>query len=293
MRLQAVLICTLAACLLFLPDAARAGSNEGAAGFSRQAADLLARADFDGALNAYREAAKADPENQEYRQQYALVRRIAKMRESIDKEQNPQKWETTARALRSFYYNHGLFGEALPVDRQFHTKLNTAESATMLAETELKLDMNAEAADLLGGLDEQKQSPHTQALLGLALARQGKLDEARAIAEKCVLPDAAGPDLFFNVARMRALLGDASQALSLLVRTLEQTPPSRLEARVAEAKTCPDFANLVAAADFGKALKTPSKVKESGCSGGSSCGKCPSKSKCSAAKGESSTKVDH
>jgi tetratricopeptide (TPR) repeat protein len=270
-----------------------AGSADRAAQLSSEGSTLLAKADFDGALKAYAQAAKADPENEGYRQQYALVRRISKMRKGIDKERNPEKWETNARALRSFYYENEIYAEALALDRQFHARLNTAESAGMLAETELALGMNGEAAELLSGLDEQQASPHTRTLLGIALARQGKLDEARALAPECVPPDGAGPAPYFDLARLRALLGESSPALETLARSFELTLPSRLEALKTKAKTCPDFAALATGPDFAKALETPSKIKESDCSGGSSCGKCPHRAKCSKQKSKGSTKPGH
>lgn len=264
-------------------------SREEATALFAQGDVLLAQADFTAALKAYANAAKADPEAQAYRQQYAMVRRIIKMREAIEQEKNPEKWESTARALRSFYYEHGIHGEALGLDRQFHTRLNTAESAAMLAETELTLGMNAEAAELLSGLGEDKNSLQTQVFLGIALARLEQVDKAKTIAEGCKVPDDAGPGTLFDVARLRALIGDASGALALLARSFESTPPSRLDAFKDYAKKAPDLSAVVARADFAKVLETASKVPESSCSGGTSCGKCPSQSSCSSKSSKSST----
>lgn len=290
MSVRHVLILLAIGCVAVGSRTASAGSTEQAAQLSSQGKTLLANGDVEGALKAYAGAARADSENQEYRQQYAMVRQVVKMRKRIGKERNPEKWETTARALRAFYYEHRVFGEALPLDEQVHAKLNTAESAALLAGTQLLLGMNAEAAELLGGLDAKQAMPQVSALLGIALARQGEIDDAKAAAQKCVLPDNAGPGLCFDLARLRALLGEAGEALGLLTRCFESTPPSRLEGRKTQAKECPDFTTLVAGADFAKVLETKSKVKESACSGGTSCGKCPSRSKCSKSTGSTEDK---
>lgn len=267
------------------PPLAWAGPADGAAEAFDQGDVLLAKGDFDAALKAYATAAKADSANQAYRQQYSVVRRVIKMRKRIEKESNPEKWASTAEALRAFYYEHGVYAEALPLDRQFHARVNTPQSAAMLAQTQLELGMDAETAALLSSLDKDKTSPRTQVLLGIALARQGKLDEAKGIAKDFAVPKDAGPPVLWDLARLRALVGDSSDALGLLTRCFESTPPSRLDAAKTEAKESNDFRTLLANADFAKALETKSKVKESGCSGGSRCGKCPSRASC----GKSST----
>ena len=262
------------------PPLARADSAHRAADAFAQGGVLVAKGDFDAALKAYATAAKADSANQAYRQQYSLVRRVIKMRKRIEKESNPEKWVASAEALRAFYYEHGVYTEALPLDRQFHAKMNTPESAAMLAQTQIELGMDAEAAGLLSGLDKDKITPRSQVLLGIAFARQGKLDDARRIAKDFAVPKDAKPPVLWNLARLRALVGDSSDALGLLTRCFESTPPSRLDAAKTDAKESKDFGTLLASADFAKALETKSKVKESGCSGGTSCGKCPSRASC-------------
>ncbi|MGB9625953.1 MAG: hypothetical protein ACPMAQ_13950 [Phycisphaerae bacterium] len=249
---------------------------------------LLAKADFDGALKAYAAAAKADPDKQEYRQQYAIVRRVVQMREAIAREKNPQKWEQMARALRGFYVNSGIYSEALAIDKQLHAKLNTPATAVMLAETQLALSMNADAEKVLSGIDEKSATPESRVMLGIALARQKKIDEAKAAAAKCKPTAEAGPGFLYDLACLKALTGDAAGAVEAITKAFEQTPPSRLERMKSHAKEDKDLASVAGTEAFAKALKTQSKVKESSCSGGSDCGSCPSKGSCGSAKGGSS-----
>lgn len=291
MTVRNISISAAFAALMFCATPGWASSPDQARAAFARGGKLLAEGDFDAALKSFATAAKADAENQEYRQQYSLLRRVIKMRKRIEKEKNPEKWQASAEALRAFYYEHGVYTEALPLDRQVHAKQNTAQSAAMLAQTQLELGMNAEAADVLAGLEESEATPATRALLGIALARQGQLEQAKDVARQCAAPKDAKAGLLWDLARLHALLGDASDALSLLTRCFESIPPSRLDLAKTEAKNSKDFATLVASAEFTRALETKSKVKESSCSGGSSCGSCPSRSGCSkSSKSASSTK---
>jgi thioredoxin-like negative regulator of GroEL len=271
--------------VVLAPQAGSAGSPEVAAESFTRGKALLAQGEFEGALKAFAEAAKADRDNTSYRDQYALLRQVTKMRSRIAKEQNAEKWQETAKALRSYYYQNEIYAEALSLDRTLHSKVGNGESAARLAETLLALNMNAEADELLGGLDSKLVTPQARAFHGIALARMGKLDESRSVAEGSSIPDKASPQLLYSLARMRALLGDTSDALSLLTRCFESTPPSQLDTRKTKAKECTDLKALAATPDFGQVLKTQSKVKESSCSGGTSCGKCPSRTACSKSKG--------
>jgi tetratricopeptide (TPR) repeat protein len=242
---------------------------------------LLAKEDFDGALTAYAAATKADPKNQEYRQEHALLRRIIKLRGDIEMETDAAKFERDALALRAFYYDHELYRLALRLDHKVHAKLATADSAARLAETQLQLDNNADAAALLSRLDESQATGRTRILLGIALARQGRTDQAKLLAAKCANLDDLGPGLLFDLARLRALIGDQDKALALLIRCFELTPPSRLEAFRNYARQCKDLGTLIAsAARFDEVMRTQSKIKESSCSSGADCGKCPAKAAC-------------
>ncbi|NQT17547.1 MAG: hypothetical protein HQ582_32635 [Planctomycetes bacterium] len=247
---------------------------------------ILAGGDLHGALRAYETAVRADRANQEYLQQYMLVRRAVVLHQNLKTEEDPERWRLTAQALHAFYVSQGVLANALEVDRTIHGRLNTAYSAAQLAETQLAMELDAEAAKVLAALGPEKTTPSTQALLAIALARQGKREEAKRIAERVSLDDDAGPGTLYGSARMHAVVGGQQRALSFLARSFEAVPPSRLEALKAHARQCPEFAGLVSLAGFTKALKTESKVVESKCSGGSSCAGCPMRGSCSQDQGK-------
>jgi len=247
---------------------------------------LLAKGDFQGALKAYATAARADRANRDYLQQYTLVRRIVMLRDRLGTEKGPKRWEYVARALHSFYVSQDLYSEALAIDKKIHARLNNASSARMLAETQLAMRLNEEAAKMLAALDPNKATPATQALLGVALARQNKLDQARQIATRLELPENVGPRMTYCAARLHAIAGNPEQAIRLLARVFEGVPPSQIDGFKEHARLCPDFARLASTADFAKALTTKSKVPESACSGGRGCANCPKRGNCPHSRGQ-------
>ncbi len=252
-----------------------------AAGAFAEGEAFLAKADFAAALNSFRTAAKNGGKNQEYAQQYAMLRQVLQMRRNCPKEKNTERWLKMAEALRTFYYEHGLHSEALPLDQERHQRHRSADSAAMLAETQLALGMDSQTVEMLGCLTPEETSPRTRVLHGLALARLGQTEMAKQAAEQPQqLSDDFGPRYFYDLARMRAAVEDTNGAINALIRSLELTPPSRLEALKTEAKKCKEFSTLVGTPGFAQAMNTPSKIDESACSQGSACGNCPQRAAC-------------
>jgi tetratricopeptide (TPR) repeat protein len=247
---------------------------------------LLAKGDFAAALQSYAAAAKADRDNQEYMQHYAMLRRIVDMRSRLETEQNAERWDYLAKALRAFYLSERIYPELLKLDREVHARLGSADSATLLAETQLAVGQNAEAAKLLAALEPGKATPMTQTLRGVALARTGKTDEAKQIAKDVEVPADAGPRMAYAAARFYAAVGDSAKALQWLQTCFEVTLPSMADSYKSHAKGCADFAALAASPEFARVLETKSKIPESKCSGGSSCANCPMSGKCSKSQGK-------
>jgi len=280
-RRPVLLLMCLAVCLAW-PLMAQATPAEQAFAQGQQ---LLADGDLQGALQALATAVKQDRENPEYVRQYTMLRRVVQLRQRLAAEQDPRRWEYMARALRAFYLDQGIYPEALELDEQIHGKLQNAQSASMLAETQLAMNHNAEAATMLGRLAPVEHTPTTRALRVLALVREGKTDEARGLAEQVPLPEKAGPRTIYTVAWMQAALGNEREAMALLTRAMEELSPSQQPGFVAHAEACPEFANLPKGA-MAKVLQTKSKVPESKCSGGKSCAGCPMRGNCPKSQGQ-------
>ncbi|MFH1144938.1 MAG: hypothetical protein V1774_10385 [Candidatus Eisenbacteria bacterium] len=250
------------------------------AGHFAEGQRLLAGADFPAALKAYQAAATADPGNTEYQQQAAILRQVIQLRENVKQETNPEKRETIRGALRAYYYEHRLYGEALPLDQDRHATRPSPESATLLAETLLELGRDVEAETVTATVSSQDAPPAARLLHGIALARLGRVDDARTLADAVALPEGASADVLLHGARLQSLVGRADACCSLLARTMQATAPSALPAVKEYARACPDFAAVVGASSFATALETGSKVSESKCSQAPSCGGCPRAKSC-------------
>jgi tetratricopeptide (TPR) repeat protein len=246
---------------------------------------LLAKGDLHGALKAYAAALQEDRSNAEYAQQFMLVRRVLLLEDRLSKETDPSRRVEVCQALRAFYVSHGLRERSLPLDEEIFERLGTANAAIQLAETHLALDREAAATQLLSSLKADRANDATQALLSVALARQGKLNEARKVAGGITATEDAGPGTLYIFARMRAALGEEQFALTTLKRCLESVPPSQIDSLRSHARACADFASLARSESFAEVLKTESKVPESPCSGGSHCGNCPMRGNCQASRG--------
>jgi len=241
---------------------------------------LLENGSFQGALQAYSTAVRAERTNPQYGQHFMLVRRVIALRESLDQERDPQRWLRIAQSLRSFYISEEIYSEALSVDEKIHARLNSALSAEQLAETQLAMRKDAEASGILLALGPEKTTTVTQALLAIALGRQGQVDEARKIGEGIAGSGSDDPGTLYVLARMQAIVGNDGAALGLLTRCFEAVPPSRLDDLKTHAKQNPELAALASTDGFATALQTESKVAESQCSGGSSCAGCPMRGGC-------------
>jgi hypothetical protein len=266
----------------FLAVGAR-GAGDGAA-LCAEGGRRLAAADFDGALKAYGDAAAADRANADYQQQFAILRQVIQLRGAVASEQSPKKWETMARALRSYYYDHRLYAESLPLDQQRYGRASTPENGALLAETLLELGRNADAETALASDHGSEAPPAARLLYGIALARQGRIEPARAVANAVTLAEGTAADPLFHAARLQALLGQPDASAALLTRAMQATPPAALAAARERARACADFGPVASTPAFTAALETGSSMTQSKCSMGPSCGGCPMAKGCAKTK---------
>lgn len=269
------------ACCLCPPASWAANSAEEAFQKSQQ---LVAAGDLLAAKKALTTAVKTERGNQAYRKQYMLVSQALKLEKAVKTQQDPQRWESSAKSLSLFYTSQGLHAQSLPVDEAIFQRLRTEEAAMQLADTLLSLDQNERAVEVLRSIQPKQATTASQALLSVALARQGNLSEAsRMEAAFKVAPDTDSVALFL-VARAQAAIGEDAKSLTTLARCYESVMPSRLDALKSYTRQCREFSGMASSVAFAQALQTKSKVHESKCSGGSSCSNCPMRGKCSHGK---------
>ncbi len=285
MKRHATVIGFVFCLILIIPAVLSAGPDgEEAAKIFARGAELLKKGDFDGALKAYGEAARADGDTVKYRQQFMLLRKVMKLRTAISKQEDPKKWQKMAVTLRNYYYSHRLYPELLALAQKMHERKKSPASATLLADAQLILGKNEAAVRVLRSLNGDKMSMHTKVLLGVGLGRLKKVDEASALLEKVNVPDGASPRFLYDVARLQVLCGNLKGGMATLTTALESTSPKGLDSFKDFVKNTADFQSLPASANLAKVLETKSKVKESACSSGSSCGSCPKRGACSGSK---------
>lgn len=273
MRKYGLLATIALVAMLVVVPAVRAEATEAAKSFA-EGKTLLTQGNFDGALAAFKAALKADPDNSSYFQECQLVTQVIKIRQQLEGEQNTDEFARLGRGLFNFYRLYKVNGEALKLATVMYVKTGSGDAAAMLADAQLALDQNTDAAELLGGLDKSKSSLRGDLLRGIALARLGKLDEAKAVAAGCELPKDCDGLICFDAARLYALIGAKEKALATLKCSFEATPASWLAAYKDEAKTCKDLQSITSDAEFEKVLATESKMKGcGGCSGSKGCDK--------------------
>ena len=241
---------------------------------------IVENKDFTAALNEYAAAAKANPQAVYYREQYALLQRVIKTNKLLEKETNPEKWKSYAKAVRAYYYSKGYYGEALPLDGAAADKFPTSEYLVNRLETLLLAGRNDEAAKLIGDTKPADAVLRYQTLSPVALAHTGKANDAvKAIADIQVSPKTDAMS-YFDFARVYWVAGNKEKAFASLKTLLEHTAPS--ETPVVQAMICrsPEFSPLKDSKELADVLATPSIISQSGCTGGSSCGSCSLKSKC-------------
>ena len=238
---------------------------------------LLDEGDVEGAYKAYHAALVESPEHPVYVRRAAVLKRVGRLRRFVASQEISEKWAVAAATLHAFYLDEDLANLALEIDRRADVELKSPGTAIRLAETLLALGLDTETRALLEV--RPKPTVHERVLLGVALSRLGKLQEAKNLRAALVVAKDAPPAQLRDLARLDARLGQSSEALTLLRTALEQTPKEGLAAARKRIEGCSDFATLRALPEYPGVLKTPSKVVE-GCSGGSSCGTCPSRGDC-------------
>lgn len=245
------------------PALAQSGPGQG--DFERGEA-LLAKGEFQQALEAYQAAAKAAPDNPAYGQRVAVVQQVLRI-EGIAADASHAQWAQAVQMLHGFYLSNGLAERALPNDRKLHEREGSNATGYALATTLADLKRYAEAADVLSPLLAKGEDAGLRIMRAILRARQEKPDEARADLDKTpgVLKD---PGQLYNRACAYALLGETAKAGADLRKAFAHTPAAELEASKEWAKKDPDLVSLRGTPVFAKALETQSAA------GASSCGDC-------------------
>jgi len=233
------------------------------------------------ALNSIVAAYRADRTNRKYTQEYMMLRQVIQIRGQIDATRDARRWAWMARVLHTYYLQKQMLQPAVDIATKMHERTPSTHSAATLADALLAVDQPGDAADMLASLDEDLHTASTRALQALSLASADQLDKAKRVATKqFAMPENPGATVLYRAARMYLALGETDRALETLTRCFESVAPSRLDALKKVVLTDSEFAQLADSPKLAEVMKVKSKISESACSGGSSCGGCPRRGSC-------------
>ncbi len=252
--------------------------------------NLLKKGKFEEAYRAYSDASKATPKNDEYASKTMLMRRVIMLRKYAATKPISPKWERVVQTLHAFYHANGLLSEALALDKDAYSKLNSAISTSLLVETYLEMNENKKALKVLNGFSKDKYITQNWIYLSICHARTGEVKKAKKIQAKYITDKIKNPGLLLDVARLEALVGNTDKAYNILTLCFEQTPPSQLPGMKKYVKSSPDFKRISKTPRFSEVMKTVSRIKISSCSKSLSCGFFSKKSGCTKKPKESSEK---
>lgn len=244
-------------------------------------------ANYQGALTAYAQAARANPAVQYYRDQFALLRGVSKMQAALASETLPEKWKTYAEAVRVYLYAKGYYQAALAVDQAARAKFSDPYVNVATIETLLLVGQDSQVQPLAQSLSQVTGvaiPPRWQTLRPVVMAHTGQADQALAAVAGVKVDPAMDPASLFDLARIYKAAAKKDDALSYLRLFLEHTPPTEMATSRNMITLCADFRDLQDQDAFKTVLATQSKVTQSGCTGGASCSSCALKGKCSASK---------
>ncbi len=242
---------------------------------------------YQAAVTAYAQAARKNPTDAYYRNQFALLRSVAKMQAALASETLPEKWKTSAEPVRTYLYSRGFYQAALAVDQAAYEKFKDLPSAVQKLESLLMVGQATHAQSFVQSLNPTTGTAvpsRWQTLRLVAMAHTGRAPEALAATADVKINPQDNLNGLFDVARICKAAGKTDEALSALRLFLEHTVPSEMATSQNMITLCADFKDLQDKEAFKSVLATPSKVSQSGCSGGSSCATCALKDKCASSK---------
>ncbi|MBP7050975.1 MAG: tetratricopeptide repeat protein [Phycisphaerae bacterium] len=242
---------------------------------------------YQAAVTAYAQAARANPAVQYYRDQFALLRSVAKMQAALASESVPEKWKAYADAVRVYHYSKGYYQAALKVDQAAQAKFNDPSVAIRKIETLLLVGQDGQAQPLVQSLSQAAPAAlpaRWQTLRAVVLSHTGQTDQALAAVANLQINAKTTPASLFDLARIYKASAKVDEALNCLRLFLEHTVPTEMATSRNMITLCADFRDLHDQEAFKTVLTTQSKVAQSGCTGGSSCSSCALKGKCSSSK---------
>jgi hypothetical protein len=231
------------------------------------------------ALNEYAAAAKADPQEEYYRQQYVFLQRVTKMQSLLTTELNIEKWKSYAKAVRGYYYYKGYYTLALQIDLKAAGKFKNVDYAANALETLLLAGKNADAAKFAEQNIFTDKSVRYQTLNLVLEAANGHAAKAVESLKVIKIDPNSNYKSYFDSARIYSAANDKDKTLSNLKSFIENSPPTEHNSAKTMIVKSTSFSALQGSDELKMVLETASKGKI--CTPGSKCKSCKTKGRCS------------
>lgn len=253
---------------------------------------ILEKGDYDSALKIYASAARKYTCEPYYKEQYSILRRVIKMKKAMKSEKTAEltdsqkkKWTSYYFAIRGYYYAQGYYSESLALDKNASEILKTDQAKINYLETMVVLDHKDQAQKFCSEITGPLREKTIFRILGL-LARPENTDNFNVIQElgKIAFSPEDNPRCMVYSACIYQLNNNHEKACQSIIKALESTPPTVIPATRKLIRNMKQLQKCSESRKFQAALKTESKVYQSGCTGGSSCNTCSLKGKCPSTK---------
>ena len=253
---------------------------------------ITEQGDYDAALKVYALAARNNTSQTYYKDQYAILRRVIKMKRAMESfngqdtlsDSDMTKWGSYYKAVRGYYYDHGFYGESINLDKMASEKLKTEESTINYFESLVVLNNTQKAQELIANSSAANVNPELAVLKALMQVRtKDDLDNNIEEIENKLSPKDA-PRSFVYLACIYQLKGNTDKACKSIITALENTIPTQISMTRKLIESMGEFKTLTQNDKYLAAIETESKVYQSGCTGGSSCNSCSLKDTCSSNK---------
>lgn len=239
---------------------------------------LKEKGDMQGAMHKFVEAVSLDPGVTEYSTMLSWAgrtRRLEAMKKAdADKLED---WCSRCRGLHMFYLALGMNKQAIENDRELVARGKDPSDMVRLAQALYVDGQFGEAVKVLESMGD-KATPASEAMLVLALDRDGNREKAIEVAKEIIVPEELSSSVAYNLARAKAIAGDSGTSAELLTALFEATAPAQLTAKKTDVTECKDFDGIRDTAEYQTAMQVESKL--SGCSEGKSCATCPMRGQC-------------
>ncbi len=247
------------------------------------------KSDFDAALKLYASAARQYKDQPYYKDQYAILRRVIKMKRAMEAESMQgdlskaqlKRWTSYYNAVRGYYYDHGFYIESAKIDKTAVIKIKNDQAKLNYIETLTVLDEVNEVKELISEPNESiKGRPDFIALQSLIQQRMDEVVDIAHIEKMLIAKPQENPRAFVYLGCIYQLQKNQKKAYQSIVKALENTPPTQISMTRRLIENMKEFKDIRKTDKYLAVIKTGSKVYQSGCTGGSSCNSCSLKDKC-------------